>query len=1182
MAKRRRRGVVLTPEGLEKFQAARLKSEADENYGERYTYEKLSEITYLDIHTIKRVIECQEGVDKRTLERLFISFEIELLESCYTKPNPHRRQNWGEAMCVSSFYGRTEELETLESWLLKDRCRVITLLGMGGIGKTCMSVKLSKQIHERYDLVMWCSLRDAPPVNDVVTRIVEFLSDGKETALDLPESLSGKISKVIEYLRSSRCLLVLDNVESLLCGGKRAGLFREGYEAYGDLLRRLGETDHQSSVIITTREKPKEVAFMEGEALPVRTFRVFGLEEKAGEELLKTKGLIGSESCYRALINYYGGNALALKVVATTIKDLFQGDINDFLEHETAVFGDIRDLLAQQFDRLTEVEQEIVYWLAINREPLTIADVRSDMVTTVSKQKLLEGIESLTRRSLVEQDDSCFTLQNVVMEYVICRFIEQVCHEIISLELQLFRYHAVIKATSKDYIRETQIRLIMEPVLEELRSHFKSQKNLVKRLDEVLALLRENFSSESSYAGGNLVNMLCHMRADFTGYDFSNLSVWQADFRNSCFHDVNLASADLSKSVFSEAFGGIWSVAFSPDGQLLATGDTKGEIILRRVSDGQPIKSFKGHSGWVVSLDFSPDGSTLASSGCDCTAKIWDVETGQCIHSLEEHEHEVWSVAFSPDGENVATGCDDNQARLWDVNTGQCLMIFQGHSNSILSVAFSSDGRNLLSGSHDSTIRLWDTKTKECIKIFQGHEEGVRSVKISPDGQNFVSSSDRTVRLWNMQTGECLKVFQGHSNLILSIAFCQDGNLLASGSMDQTVRLWDVKTGECLKVFQGHFNWINSVAFNPQEDFLVSGSYDQTIKLWSINTHQCFKTFQGYSNQALSVISSPDGQIVASGGHDQKIRLWDVSTGEVLKVFEEHTNWVWSVAFSPQGDHIASGSGDKTVKLWNVSTTKVIKTFVGHKAVVRSVAFSSDNQILASGSEDKTIRLWDIDSGQSIGILQGHQAEVWSIAFSPDGQTLASGSLDGTIKIWDVRNGNCLKTLEEHEAWVWSVAFCPDNKTLASTSPDQTIRLWDTDTGKCKKVLHEDIGNSQLIAFSKDGQTLASCNQDNNIKLWNLESEECFKILPGHKALVNSIAFCPDNCTLVSSSEDETIKIWNIKSGECINNLKVKNPYEGMNLIETNGLTEVNLERLKALGAVSNLPNVSLKTKVTG
>ncbi|MGF1479657.1 MAG: NB-ARC domain-containing protein [Cyanophyceae cyanobacterium] len=1178
MAKRRRRGVVLTPEGLDKFQSARLKSESEHNYGERYTYEKLSEITYLDIHTIKRVLDCQEGVDKRTLERLYISFELELTEDCYTQPNPHRRRSWGEAMCVATFYGRTGELSILEGWLLKDRCRIVTLLGMGGVGKTCLSVKLARQVQERYDLVYWCSLRDAPPVEEVLINAVEFLSDEKETAADLPDSLKGKISRLIEYLRESRCLLVLDNMESMLCSGKRAGQFREGYEGYGELLRRLGETEHQSNILLTSREKPKQVAFLEGEELPVRTFRVGGLAEEAGEELLKLKGLSGTEPEYRALIEHYGGNPLALKVVATTIRDLFAGDIGDFLAHETAVFGDIRDLLDQQFERLSDVEKEIVYWLAINRESSTIADVQEDMVSAVPKQSLLEGLESLSRRSLVERDASRFTLQNVVMEYVINCFVERVCQEIVSLQLKLFRYHAVIKATAKDYVRETQTRLVLQPILDGLTVFFKCKQNVEGGLNKVLSLLREGPPLEMGYAGGNVLNLLCHLGTDLTGYDFSNLAVWQADLRCVCLHDVNFQNADLSKSAFAEAFGGIWSVAFSPDGTILAVGDTKGEILLRQVENGRPICSFKGHNGWVVSLAFSPNSNTLASSSCDCTAKLWDINTGQCLHTLKEHTQEVWSVLFSPDSKTLVSGCDDNKVRLWDVSTGKCFKVFQGHTDCVLSVVFNLDGREILSGSHDNTIRLWDIESGKCKKTFHGHDDGVRSLAVSSDGQTFASSSnDCTIRLWNIQTGECLKVFQGHTNVVLSVDLCLQSSLLASSSIDQTVRLWDVGTGECLKVFHGHSNYVNSVDFSPQNNFLASGSHDQTVRLWNTKTYQCFKTFQGHNSQALSVVFSPDGQMLASGGHDQKVRLWDIGIDRAIKTLHEHTNWVWSVAFSPQGNLLVSGSGDRTVRLWNVSTGKAIKIFQGHQAVVRSVAFSSDNCTLASGSEDKTIRLWDINTSQTLGVLQGHQAEIWSIAFSPDGQMLASSSLDGTAKLWDVHTGSCLKTLEGHTAWVWSVAFCPDNKTLATTSPDQTLRLWDVGTGECKTILHEDIGYSQLVAFSKDGRIIASCNHNHNIRLWKVNTKECFKVLPGHKALINSIAFCPDNYTLVSSSEDETIKFWNIRSGDCIKTLKIEKPYEDMNLMGVTGLTEAAIDSLKELGAISSLPDISSK-----
>ncbi|GAB4244542.1 MAG: NB-ARC domain-containing protein [Stanieria sp.] len=1168
---KRNRGVILTPEGLAKLETARVELEYKVNFGERFTYEKISELTNLDLNTIKKILAGKEGVDKRSLEKCFLAFKLKLTEADYTKPHLNKRQDWNEAVSIDHFFGRTSQLDTLKNWLLKDRCRLVAILGMGGIGKTTLSIKCAKQIEEKFDCVVWKSLRDAPPVAEILANLIEFISEGRDTKTNLPERVGERIAKLIDYFRSLRCLVLLDNAESVMDSGDRVGKYRHGCEGYGELFRRVGETNHISCLMLTTREKPKEVAILEGEKLTVRSLQLEGLSQEEGKEIFKVRGLSGSELELKTLSDRYTGNPLALKVVATTIQDLFDGNIAEFLHQEKAVFGDIRDILDQQFERLSDLEKEIMYWLAIAREPISMADLQEDFVLQVSPIKLLEALESLSRRSLIEKNASRFTQQPVVMEYLISGLIEEVCEEIVIQKPRLIRDHALIKATAKDYIRENQIRLILKPIIEGLLAVLRDQKNLEERLNKILAMLQGTSTVEQGYTAGNILNLLCHLETDLTGYDFSHLCVWQADLRQARLHQVNFQNADLAKSVFAENFGGIWSVAFSPDGQYLAAGDTKGDILLRRVADGQPIGSFKGHQGWVVSLAFSPDGNILASGSCDCTAKLWDVRTGQCLHSLEEHEQEVWSVAFSPDGQTLATGCDDRQARLWQVSTGKRIQVFQGHLGEVLSVAFSLDGQKLISGSQDSTIRFWELETGKCQKVLQGHDDGIRSVSISPNGQMLASSSnDRTIRLWSITTGECLRVFQGHLNVVLSVTFCPQGNLLASSSIGQKIRLWNIDTGECIKVFRDHSNMVNSVAFNPQGNILASGSYDQTVKLWDINTYQCFKTLQGYSNQALSVNFSPDGQTLVSGGHDQRIRLWALNTGKVVKILHEHTNWVFSVAFSPNNNLLASGSGDKTVKLWDVKTGKAIKTFWGHQAVIRSIVFSFDGQFLISGSEDRTIRLWDINTGQSWKTLRGHQAEIWSIALSRDGQTLASASFDKTVKLWDVYTGTCIYTLSGHESWVWSIAFSPDDKTLVSTSIDQTIRFWNVNTGECQKIWRNKIGNSQLVAFSNDGQILANCNQDHKIRLWQLSTEKCFKTLQGHTALINSIVFSPDGHTLVSSSEDETIKLWDLNSGKCIKTLMVEKPYESMNIIGVNGLTQAKINNLKALGAVNN------------
>ena len=814
---KRKRGVLLTARGLQKLQEAKRMSEANDNYGNSYTLEEMSTLTGLYSSTISKVLNREGGVDKKTLEKLFLVFNYELDKTDYL--NSNTRVDWGNATQSSVFYGRKEELSTLEQWILNERCQLVALLGMGGIGKTALSVKLAQQIQEDFEYVIWRSLREAPPVKTIIASLIQVLSDEQEIESNLSENLTERISRLIYYLQNSRCLVLLDNVESVFRGGSRAGQYREGYEGYGELFKQLGEASHTSCIILTSREKPKEVALLEGKEAPVRSLPLSGLKVQEAQEILRIKGITAAEDEFKLLIELYAGNPLALKIVATTIQDIFDGKVTQFLQESTSVFGDIRDILDQQFERLSDLEKEIIYWLAINREPVTLAELRQDIILPKSTQKLLESLESLVRRSLIEKNTATFTLQPVVMEYVSQVFIEHICEEIVTDNIEFFNSHPLMKATAKDYIREAQISLVLRPVIDGLLTDLKNKKGIEKQLNKILARLREESPLEPGYTVGNILNLLCQLQINLNGYDLSNLTVWQADLQNVKLHNVNFQNANLAKSVFAETFGGILSVAFSPDGKLFAMGDTNGEIRLYQVYDWKQLLTCKGHTNWVVSLAFSPDGSILASSTTDYAVKLWDINTGQCLQTLYGHEHEVWSVAFSPDNHTLVSGSDDQTMKLWNVCTGKCLLTFRGHTSWVLSVVFSKDGQMLVSGSDDQTLKLWDINTGECLKTFQGHCDGIRSIALSPDGNMLASGSDdQTIKLWDINTGECLTTFQGHSNEIYSVAFSPQGDILASGSFDQTIRLWSLSTYECLKTLHGHSSWVLSVAFSPQED----------------------------------------------------------------------------------------------------------------------------------------------------------------------------------------------------------------------------------------------------------------------------------------------------------------------------------------------------------------------------
>ncbi|WP_036478891.1 NB-ARC domain-containing protein [Myxosarcina sp. GI1] len=1185
---KRSRGIVLTHNGWQKIQKAKTDWEFRDNQGYKITLEELGDRAGLTTATLRKILTRDCGVDKRSIATLFSTLNLELESSDYTSPKSTKtierrltikRIDWGEAIDVTSFHGRSLELATLNKWLLEDNCRLITIIGMGGIGKTALSVKLAEQIKDKYDYLIWRSLRDAPPIQEILNNIIQFLCDKQDIENELPENLNQKLSLLIECLRSSRCLIILDNVESILCNSSRAGICEEEYKEYERLFQRTAESTHQSCLLLTSREKPKQVCTLEGEKLPVRSLQLHGFDEKEAEKILKNKGLSGSQREIAKLVSHYSGNALALKIIGTTIRDLFGGKISEFLQQNIAIFGDVRDLLDRQFNRLIDIEKKIMYWLAINREPITLSQIQEDLVDSVSISTLIEGLESLSRRCLIDKTESreiepnaefSFTLQSVVMEYVTGKLIESVCGEIVYSKIELFRFHALVKATAKDYIKNTQIRLILQPVINNLLNILKGKKNFENQLKQIITTTQEISPLEPGYTAGNIINLFCHLGTDLKGYDFSNLCIWQADLQNICLHDVNFQYSDLSKTVFCETFGGIISVAFSPDGEILAAGDSNGDIHLWRVADSRPLNTFRGHTSWVTSLNFSPNNMLLASGSSDSNVKLWNIKTGECLKTLEENRGEVWSVVFSPNGEMLASGSDDCTIRIWKTSTTECIKVFQEHTSWVTSIAFCFDGNRLASGSDDRTIRLWDINTGKCLKIFQGHSDGVRSIAFSRDNQILVSGSDdRTIKIWNANTSECLRTLDGHSNRVFSVAFSSKGDIVASGSHDQTVKIWSTNTGKCIYTFQEHSNWVFSVAFNPEGNILASGSRDQTVKLLNLNKNKYIKTFQGYSNQILSVCFSPDRKKLASGSQDRTIRLWDINTGECIKILQGHSNWVYSIAFSPQGDRLISGSEDKTIKLWDINTKQCLKTFEGHNSSVRSVAFSPNGKIFASSGEDNLLKLWDTNSGQVLKTLTEHNGAIWSIAFSPDGKTLASGSFDRTIKLWDVNTGRCLKTLAEHETWVWSIAFSPDGKTLASSSPDETIKLWNIKTGECKKNLRLPTGWLLSIAFSKDGHKLAASSQDCTIKLWDVNSHKLINTFLGHKnGYIWSVAFCSDSKIIASGSEDETIRLWNIETGNCYKILKIEGLYKGLNLERSTGLSESTILGLKKLGIV--------------
>ena len=447
-----------------------------------------------------------EPVSKGNLQAVLRRYQ-QSQQSASALPVIQCKQDWGEAIDVSRFYGRQAELQTLENWILEDCCRAIGIFGLGGIGKTALSVKLAQQVQPKFDYLIWRSLQQAPPLELILSEILPILA-GKEVLTDC------SINTLMKQLHSKRCLFVLDNVESILQDGNRSGQYQQELEPYRHLFDRICDEPHQSCLIITGRDKPGGFAFREGKNLPVRSLHLQGLSGEDGQQILITKGLDATRSQRLVLVKYFGGNPLALKIAATTIQTLFSGNSQAFLAQGRTVFSDLWDLLEQQFERLSPLQQQIMYWLAIHREGVTPAKLHQEILPKVPWRELLEALDSLQARSLIFDERSLIdtgsgnlTQQPVIMEYVTERFIQTIEKEIITGNLNLFRTHALIEAQTQDYLRDAQIQLILHPLTERLLTHFATPAQLEKHLCQILASLQHQAATQTGYAGGNLLNL---------------------------------------------------------------------------------------------------------------------------------------------------------------------------------------------------------------------------------------------------------------------------------------------------------------------------------------------------------------------------------------------------------------------------------------------------------------------------------------------------------------------------------------------------------------------------------------------------------------------------------------------------------------------------------------------------
>lgn len=575
------------------------------------------------------------------------------------------------------------------------------------------------------------------------------------------------------------------------------------------------------------------------------------------------------------------------------------------------------------------------------------------------------------------------------------------------------------------------------------------------------------------------------------------------------------------------------AIAFSPDGQLLASGSADNTVKLWDMASKREVRTLAGHTKGVRAVAFRADGQ-LASGAIDGSINFWDVATGAVQRNLTGNGS-VSAVAFSSDGRWFAAGNMEKVVRLWDLKSNHEPLTLLGHIGSVTTIAFSHEGRWLASGSADKTIRIWDLETGREARRLTGHTDRITTVAFSPDGRWLATASfDAKVKLWKV--GEWREQqFPTGGAKVLAAAFSPDGHTLISADANKAIRLCDVEGKRKLRTIADtpNDNVLEAIAvvFSADGRWMASSSGDKTIELRDVATGRDVHRLTTHSYGVSTVAFSLGGHWFATGGKEQTVKLWEVATGLELHTLDPSGGSVNAVAFSPDERTLASASHSGGIVLWEVATGEKVRNLVGHSESVNTLAFSPDGKWLVSGSNDATVRVWNVSDGREVRPATKHGAEVSAVAFSPDGKWIISASADQTVKIWEAATGRELRTLSGHKGEVLAAAFSPDGRWIASGGTDNVIRIWEAATGREARVLVSHAAEVKAIAFSKSGHLLASGSKDDTIKLWNVATGEVENTLSGHTNEIDALAFSADGRWLVSGSEDGSTRLWDARTG---------------------------------------------------
>jgi WD40 repeat protein len=1078
---------------------------------------------------------------------------------------------------IQPFCGRDLELDKLMTWLTIDRCKLVGILGIGGIGKTALAARLSdllaemlrdRDLTDDFDLVIWRSLREAPPLPQLLGELVQFLSEFTE--IEVPSSNDRAISRLLYYLKQKRCLLVFDNLEAIMEAGDYAGKYRSTYTDYGQLFQKIGTTRHQSCLLFTSREPPPELAELAGIDLPVRSLYLAGLEA-AAPTLLAQIGLQGNESQLLAVSERCQGNPLYLRIVANTIVHSFNSQIDNFLAANQYTYGKIAYVLQAQLDRLSRAEKLIIYYLAIARESISIASLEIHLQPLGYGGNIVQTIDSLQQRSLIEvTQGQRYTLQNVVMEFMTGATLRELAAEIGGDGEQFFfNSLALYPASSPTYIREIQQRLLLAPLLVQLTLQT-DRSPLDRRLR---LLLRDRQAGLTpSYAVGNIINLLLALGADLRDYNLTNSYIAEVDFQTVNLQQVNFSNSRFDRCRFAQTLGTIIDLAFSPDGKYLAASDTNYQIAIWDVASDRQIALLLGHQSWVWNPQFSHDNKYLLSGSSDRTMRIWEVASGKCLQVITAHQDLVWKVAFSLNSNLAISIGADRYIKIWWWRTGRNLLAFKVPDVQVRDGAFHGR-RGLLAVCGGEGIKIWQVWTGRRIQQIQTvAASNLKLISFSPDGNILVAANFACeIHCWEVDSGRYLHQLCGHPTQVFEVNYDDAGRLIST-CLEQ-MRVWNLTTGSCHKTINLARDCGKGVAYHTPT--IATGSDNGTIKIWNLETGKCLQTSTGNAPRVMAVAAHARDRLLVSTQDNGTLKLWDFSgsllPGQLppLRTYRGHQGLAMAIAISDDGRSIASTGSDRIINIWDVKTGEIRQSFTGHIDYATQLLFVDDRTLL-SCSYDKTVRQWDLTTGTHEVLTYLERQWCMILARSPDRRSIAFGSDLPMLTILDRPTGQ----IDRYSAVgnrLRTLAYTQDRRFIVAISDDRHLNLWEIEDNYRHRYWQ--VGDREVTAILPhplQTHLLIIATEDGELAIWDLDRQTCLSRFPAHDREIRSLTLLANPDRAISCGVDGSIKVWEFTDDTLteIYKIELEKPYRDLQLTGVTGLNQAQLTTLDRLGAI--------------